>query len=64
MPNNCIKYPGHFSTYHLDKILISSNIKNMSYSQQCKYILSPEAYHLRIKAKSMYVSIVKAYKKY
>lgn len=62
MPNNCIKCPGHFSAYQLDKILIPANIKNMSYSQQCKYVLSPEAYHLRIKAKSMYVAMVKAYK--
>jgi hypothetical protein len=44
----------------LDKILIPVNIKNMTYEQQCKYVISPEASLFRKQAIELYGAMYKA----
>ena len=58
--STCVKCPGQYSPCELDILLIPANIKNMTYSQQCKYVLSPQAVDFRCQAKQLYNSMIKA----
>jgi hypothetical protein len=55
-----VRCPGKYSPCELDNILIPKNIKNMTYEQQCKYVISPVAYLFREQAKQLYSSMYKA----
>ena len=62
MPKKSINYPCYFSPCELDKILIPKNIENLSFEKQCKYVLSHDASMFRIKAKYLYIAMIKANK--
>lgn len=69
MPNNqvnckvkCpVKCKGQYSPCDLDKLLIPAMIKDMTYSQQCKYVLSPEACEFRKKVMLMLQAMLQAF---
>jgi hypothetical protein len=56
----CVKCPGQYSPCDLDVLLIPNNIKNMTYEQQCKYLLCSHSKHFRSQAKDLYLSMIKA----
>ena len=58
--STCVRCPGKYSTCELDKLLIPENIKNMTYEQQCKYVISKEACVFRQQAYKLYYSMYKA----
>jgi len=60
---NCVRCPGQYSSCELDKFLIPTCIKNMTYAQQCKYVLAatPESYQFREKAKLLFTAMMKAF---
>lgn len=55
-----VKCPGQFSPCELDKLLIPAKIKNMTYAQQCKYVLSPEAFCFRGQVITLFQAMMRA----
>ena len=58
--HTCVKCPGQYSPCELDVILIPKYIKNMSYEDQCKYILCSECEHFKAQVKELYIAMIKA----
>jgi hypothetical protein len=56
----CVKCPGQYSPCELDILLIPNNIKNMTYDQQCKYLLCSHSNKFKNQAKELYISMIKA----
>lgn len=56
----CVKCPGQYSPCELDMLLIPNNIKNMTYDQQCKYLLCSRSNKFKNQAKELYISMIKA----